>query len=186
MITKKQAVKLSTKLWELRLNLSTTTTRKQAVKHSIKLWELRLNVPDMKGKYAAVIYPELYDLQNNCGLCELYLNTSNEILQACADCPIRPKISDYDKPTKDNRFLYDNLIHDLGCNQTCHVFEKWQRAMNYKEKLGYVEEMLKKLNKLLPWYERLGNFLFGYYMIIIVFGLMFALFAAWIIDKIYS
>jgi hypothetical protein len=56
------------------------------------------------------LYIKIRSCLNECSLCEKYLSTKSKTLDRCADCPIRPKLKNY------------NDINALGCLQHHHPF----------------------------------------------------------------
>ncbi len=87
-------------------------TKKQAKEFSIKKWEYIVKNNGNSNDLVTNI-PELKVLNNQCGYCQKYVDTISRTLNDCAECPIRPKIKDYDD--------YDFL----GCSQFSHPYNVW-------------------------------------------------------------
>lgn len=71
------------------------------------------------------------NFKGTCGYCELYFETDFNNLVACAKCPIRPKVRDYDD------------LSESGCMQKCHPYRTWWYDKTKKNAEG-VRELVRK------------------------------------------
>jgi hypothetical protein len=105
-------------------------TLKQARKYAIIKWEYTAN---NEGSNIGLLetHPVLKGFIYNCSYCEKYLYTHNDHLISCAQCPIRPKIEDYDN------------LYDIGCMQHIHPYYKWSRHSKSSSEIKYSKKLLE-------------------------------------------
>jgi hypothetical protein len=112
-------------------------TKKQAIELSIKKWEY---IVGRNGRVRCIDIisdlPDLAELNNYCGLCEKYMNTSGAAfgVEKCIKCPL---------------CISTQKRHHLGCNQPDHPFENWD---NYETK-EYAQAVLD-LIKSIPYHGK--------------------------------
>lgn len=106
-------------------------TKEQAKELSKRKWEWIVENDGFDDDYNIYFeIPELLDLANNCGLCELYYFSFEEY--SCKNCPISPKREDYDD------------IANTGCFQKIHPYYIWINNQNI-ENAQAVLDLIKNI-----------------------------------------
>lgn len=109
-------------------------TLKEALDLSILKWEWIIDrngyTQGERGKSIYDIYPEIAELENGCGLCELYIDFNNE---TCKGCPLD--------------FINNKDKEWAGCEKKGHPYRAWRTTDSFKEKLDYAKLILSKIKE---------------------------------------
>ena len=105
-------------------------TKAKAKELSIKKWEYIVgNGGREEGLYN--VYPEMKLLKCGCALCERFILTQSKRFGSCFECPIRPKLKEYDD------------LEWSGCLQDLHPYSTWL-GHGTKENAQAVLDLIKK------------------------------------------